>query len=466
ALALSNEHASSLEIAKWEIEGSAVELSHQATHDSLTDLPNRQFFEQHLADIIASATGGKSSSSFVLFLDLDKFKLINDTLGHKVGDLLLIEVADRLQSCLRSEDLLARMGGDEFTVIIPHCSNRSVAETVALRMIDSISRPFEIQKHRFVIGASIGMARYPNDGKSTITLLKHADAAMYKAKQAGRGRYCWYSGDVDVENQQRADLEMDIRLALDTGQFSVHYQPIISLDDGNVLSAEALLRWEHPDKGMIPPSLFIPVAEEIGAIGPIGDFVLRTSCAQVMAWRDEGIYLSQIGVNVSAMQVRDANWLATVTSALADTGLEAECLNLELTETGFADDTRSMKKTLGEVRELGICMAIDDFGTGQSSISRLKSFPVIHLKIDGSFIRDIETDKSDNALVRSIIDMAHSQGMKVTAEWVETEPQMDILRSIGCDYAQGFFISPALPAEAFLEFVRLWTLARQAVATG
>jgi diguanylate cyclase (GGDEF)-like protein len=393
----------------------------------------------------------------VLFLDLDKFKLINDTLGHKIGDLLLIEVGERLQSCLRSEDVLARMGGDEFTVILPRCNRRSIAQSVAVRMIDSFNRPFDIQGHRFVVGASIGLASCPVDGADTVSLLKHADAAMYKAKQSGRGTFRWYSGDVGVENQQRADMEMDIRAALENGQFNVHYQPIVSLEDGNIIAAEALLRWEHPEKGMISPSLFIAIAEEIGLIGQIGDYVLRAACFQTMAWREQGIYLSQIGVNVSTGQIHEAGWLDSVIAVLTDTGLDARCLNLEVMEADFATDYESVRETLQKVRKLGICMAIDDFGMGQSSLGRLKDFPVSHLKIDGSFVRDIERNKNDNDLVRSIVDMAHRQGIKVTAEWVENEWQMEILRSIGCDFAQGYFISPALPAEAFGDFIREWT---------
>ena len=459
ALGDASEMASQARNAKEQIEESVVKLAYQASHDALTGLPNRNYFEQHLSELITGSAGKKLRSMAVLFLDLDKFKLINDALGHKVGDLLLIETGERLQSCLRSRDLLARMGGDEFTVILPR--SRSIAQSVASRMIDSISRPFEIQGHRFVIGVSIGLASYPSDGADAVSLLKHADAAMYRAKQAGRGTFRWFTGEVDVDNQQRVDMEMDIRTALEKGQFNVYYQPIVSLQDGNILAAEALLRWEHPEKGVISPSLFIPIAEEIGMIGQIGDYVLRTACAQTIAWRDEGIHLSQIAVNVSTRQVRDASWLDSVSAVLLDTGLDARCLNLELTETDFATDYGSMRETLRKVQELGIGLAIDDFGIGQSSLSRLKDFPVIHLKIDGSFVRDIEHNEDDSALVRSIIEMAHGQCMKVTAEWVETESQMEILRSMSCDFAQGYFISPALRAEAVGDFIREWTFAQQ-----
>jgi len=456
ALLAAKSRAADVEAAKERIEGQAFELAHQATHDALTGLPNRKYLEQHLGDLVAGRSGKKSRRLVVLFLDLDRFKLINDTLGHRVGDLLLVEAGRRLQSCLRSGDFLARLGGDEFTVILPRCRSRSIAESVASRIIDSISRPFEIEGQRFVIGATIGLASYPSDGRDVVSLLRHADAAMYQAKQAGRGTLRWFAGHLDLDNQQRADISADVRTALEKGQFVVYYQPIVSLEDGSILAAEALLRWEHPEKGLISPSLFIPIAEEIGIIGRIGDYVLRTACAQTMAWRNEGIHLSQIAVNVSPTEILDVGWPDTVSGILAETGLEARCLNLELTENDFAADCDSITKAVQRMQELGVCLSIDDFGMGRSSLGRLKNLPVTQLKIDGSFLRDIEHSEDDGALVRSIVEMAHAQGIKVTAEWVETEPQMEILRSMGCDFAQGYIISPALSAEAFGRFVREW----------
>lgn len=454
ALLVSNQYAQAVEIAKGEIEENAIKLSYKATHDALTGLPNRNYFEQHIGELLSDST---ANSLVVLFLDLDKFKLINDTLGHKVGDMLLVAVAGRLKSCVRTEDVLARMGGDEFTAILPDCQDNASAELVSSRMIDTISRPFEIQGHKFVIGASIGLAACPSDGMDSVSLLKHADAAMYKAKQSGRGTFRWYSKDVDVENQQRAEMEIDIRAALEHGQFAIHYQPIVSLNDTTTVAAEALLRWEHPEKGMVSPSLFIPIAEEIGMIGRIGDYVLRTACAQAMAWRNHGMNFSRISVNVSTAQVRDPAWLSSVRDALSDTGLDARFIDLEVTESDFAADCESMRDILRKAEEIGVSLTIDDFGIGHSSLSRLKHFPVTHLKIDGSFVRDIAYNKNDNALLRSIIEMAHGQNIRVTAEWVETEQQMEILRSIGCDFVQGYYISPALPAKAFAKFIRQWT---------
>lgn len=427
-------------------------LSHQATHDSLTGLPNRESFERHLRERTASAAGQKRKMFDLMFMDLDKFKLINDALGHKVGDLLLVAVADRLRSCLRPNDVLARMGGDEFTVILQSAGRRSLTESVAARIIDSISRPFEIEGHKLVIGVSFGLAACPSDGTDSVTLLKHADAAMYKAKEAGRGTFRWFTGEVEAENRLRADMERDLRHALEDNHLKVHYQPVVRLDDGSLHGAEALMRWEHDEKGMISPSLFIPIAEEIGLIGLIGDYVLRTACSQTMAWRDEGMQLSQIGVNVSTVQIRDTSWLDSVKAAISNSGLDPRHLVLELTESDFAADYQSLRASLHEVQQLGIGISIDDFGMGQSSLSRLKDFDVIELKIDGSFVRDIEHDENDRALLKSIIEMAHDQGIKVTAEWVETEAQRDILRASGCDFAQGYFFSPPLPADEFRAF--------------
>ena len=427
-------------------------LSYQASHDSLTGLPNRECFERHLRERTASAAGQKRKAFDVMFMDLDKFKQINDTLGHNLGDLLLVAVADRLRSCLRSNDVLARMGGDEFTVIVQSAGRRSFTESVAARITDSIRRPFEVGGRKFVIGVSFGLAAYPSDGTDSVTLLKHADTAMYKAKEAGRGTFRWFTGEAEAENRQRADMERDLRRALENNHLKAHYQPVVRLDDESLYGAEALLRWEHDEKGMISPSLFIPIAEEIGLIGSIGDYVLRTACSQTMAWRDEGMQLSQINVNVSTAQIRDPRWLDLVRAAVSSSGIDPSHLVLELTETDLAADHQFLRASLHKVQELGIGIAIDDFGMGQSSLSRLKDFAVIHLKIDGSFVRDIEYNENDKALLNSIIQMAHDQGIKVTAEWVETEAQADILRSSGCDFAQGFFFSPPLPVDEFRAF--------------
>lgn len=428
-------------------------LVYQSTHDSLTDLPNRLFFDAELQRR-TKLKDDKGRGFTLLYLDLDKFKLINDTLGHDTGDLLLVAVSLRLQSCIRSNDILARMGGDEFTVLMPRSRSRSQAESVASRIIDSISRPFDIGGHRFVIGASMGLAQYPADGTNATELLKHADAAMYRAKQAGRGTFRWYTGDVDRDNQTRVEMEHDLRQAFDGNQFTIHYQPIISLSDGAIQGAEALLRWEHPEKGMVSPSLFIPVAEEMGLIRQIGDRVLREACLQTVAWHDLGLGELRIGVNVSTAQISHRDWIESVRFALSESGLDPGYLILELTETDFASDYAGLETALREAEALGVSIAIDDFGMGHSSLSRVRDFPALHLKIDGSFVRDIERKAEDKALLRSIIDMAHSQGIEVTAEWVETEAQMEILRACGCDYAQGYFISPALTAQQFLEFAR------------
>lgn len=437
-----------------ELKAQAEELIYKSNHDCLTGLPNRQYFEQQLSERTRLSGRIKTRRPFgLMFIDLDKFKLINDTLGHKVGDLLLEEVAARLQTCIRDQDILARMGGDEFTVIVSRYRRHEDVESVASRIIDVVSRTFTIQGHRFVIGASIGLVSYPDDGYDAQTLLRHADAAMYKAKQAGRGTSRWYTGDVDQSNQSRVETEMDIRTALEEGQFKVHYQPIVGMADGQIHAAEALIRWEHPKKGMISPSLFIPIAEEIGLIGPIGEYVLRTACFQAAKWHEDGMTLPHISVNLSTKQLRDPKWIQTVRSALRDSGLQPHSLNLELTESELAADYELLTNSLRQIEDLGVGLAIDDFGMGHSSLSRLKDFRVIHLKIDGSFVRNIECSESDKALLRSIIDMAHGQGICVTAEWVETKAQMEILGASGCDFVQGYHISPPVPADDFAAFV-------------
>jgi diguanylate cyclase (GGDEF)-like protein/PAS domain S-box-containing protein len=438
--------------ARGDAEEKARVLDHASTHDLLTGLPNRQYFIAHLQEHCEQAAAGKSVWFAVIFLDVDQFKLVNDTLGHNTGDLLLAEVAARLRSCVRAEDMLARMGGDEFTVVLHGYRSRSSVESVAARILASISRPFEIEGHRLGTGASIGLAVCPADGTDAVTVLRHADAAMYKAKQAGRGTFRWYAGVSDADDVMRLDLAGDLQSALHGNQLRVYYQPIISLRDGSLRGAEALLRWEHPQRGMVPPSLFIPMAEETGLIIPIGDYVLRTACAQAKAWIDEGMPLSLIGVNVSVAQMRDGGWLDGVNAALSDTGLDAESLSLELTETALAPDPCPLAPLLRKVRELGVGVAIDDFGMGHSSLSRLKDLPVSHLKIDGSFVRGIEDNGGDRAVLASIIKMAHDLGIEAIAEWVETQGQMGILRSSGCDLAQGYFFSPALPADRFRSF--------------
>jgi diguanylate cyclase (GGDEF)-like protein/PAS domain S-box-containing protein len=436
-----------------ELKAQAEELIYKSNHDSLTGLPNRQYFEQQLSERTRLSGKIKMRRPFgLMFIDLDKFKLINDTLGHKVGDLLLEEVAARLQTCIREQDVLARMGGDEFTVIVARYRRHEDVEAIASRIIDVVSRTFTIQGHRFVIGASIGLVSYPEDGYDAQTLLRHADAAMYKAKQAGRGTSRWYTGDVDQSNQSRVETEMDIRTALEEGQFKVYYQPIVGMDDGQIHAAEALIRWEHPKKGMISPSLFIPIAEEIGLIGPIGEYVLRTACFQAAKWHKEGMTLPHMSVNLSTKQLRDPEWIHTVETALRDSGLKPHGLYLELTESELAADYELLTGSLRQIEDLGVGLAIDDFGMGHSSLSRLKDFRVIHLKIDGSFVRNIECSESDKALLRSIIDMAHGQGICVTAEWVETKAQMEILRTSGCDFGQGYHISPPVPADEFAAF--------------
>jgi diguanylate cyclase (GGDEF)-like protein len=429
------------------------QLSYQSNHDSLTGLPNRYHFEHYLRSQTALRCDGKPLPFTPVFLDLDRFKLINDALGHYVGDKVLIKTAERLMQCVRSSDLVARLGGDEFAVILNGCDQRDVGENVARQLIDSISRPFDVEGHRLVVGASAGLAMHPMDAEDGTTLLRHADAAMYTAKHVAPNTYRWYSGEVDRRNRARMQIGIDIRRAIEEDQFQIFYQPILSLKDGAIRGAEALLRWNHPENGMVSPGLFIPVAEDMGLMGVIGARVLRSACSQMKEWIDSGVQLSTISVNVSTAQVRESGWLISLGEAVSESRLDPTCINLELTESDFAVDFESLRSALEEAFDIGVKLSIDDFGMGQSSLSRLKDLPMAQLKIDGSFVKDIEHNQSDKELLRSIVLMAHSQGIEVTAEWVETKGQLDILQSYDCDLAQGYFISPPLPADEFREFV-------------
>lgn len=462
ALSQANELARVAALAREQIEEDAVELNHQATHDALTGLPNRKYFGQHLGDLVIGSATGKSHSLAVLFLDLDRFKLINDTLGHKVGDLLLVEVSKRLLTCLRSEDVLARMGGDEFTVVLPNCRSRATAEAVAARMIDSISQPFIIQGHKFVIGVSIGLARCPADAADPVTLIKYADAAMYKAKELGRNNCQIFSDEISRQNQARAEMERDLRLAVERDELKVYYQPIVDVKTMRLMGAEALLRWDHPQKGMISPGLFMPLAEETGLILQVGKTVLETACRQCKSWHGAGHTELEISVNVSPVQLCDITFVSEVDNALSKAGLAPHFLRLEVIETALARNDNDELAVLGILRALGTSICIDDFGIGYSSLSRLNEFPIDHLKIDGHFIRNIQHSHKDKAMAESIIVMAHNLGIRVTAEWVEDERQMAIVESMDCDCAQGYLISPGLSSEAFEEFIYEWTSAHRA----
>lgn len=435
------------------------EQIHQlAFYDALTGLPNRQLFYEHLAHEIRQSDRSQSAVA-VLFLDLDRFKLINDTLGHSVGDSVLAEVGNRLQQCVRSSDALsrpvheetltsvARLGGDEFTMLIGSIQDARDSEPVARRIIQALSEPMTIGGRELFITPSIGIATYPVDGKDAETLIKNADAAMYKAKEEGRNCIQFYSTAINDRAIAKFMMEAELRKALDQGALQVYYQPQVDLASGDIVAMEALVRWNHPQRGFISPVEFIPVAEESGLIGRVGELVMRTACAQVKAWSSEGKSDVRIAVNLSSRQFYDDRLANNVANVLADTGLEARRLELELTESMVMKDPKITVSSLNQLKEMGVSISVDDFGTGYSSLAYLKRYPLDVLKIDRSFVRDIATDPDDAAIANAIIAMAQSLGLNVVAEGVETSEQLEFLCRNGCNIAQGYFLGKPVPAD-------------------
>jgi diguanylate cyclase (GGDEF)-like protein/PAS domain S-box-containing protein len=421
------------------------QLEYQATCDELTGLTNRNLLNDRLDQAIKGAQRYQKEVC-IFFLDLDNFKVINDTLGHSAGDELLKLIAERLQSCARSEDTIARYGGDEFVLIFPQIARMEDAALIAERLIAEISQPLQIKGHKFQGTTSIGISFYPQDGQDKETLLQHADAAMYQAKDKGRNTFCFYTEELNLRLMQRLILEGDLRQALKLEQLIVYYQPKLNLQTGKISGVEALLRWRHPEKGMIPPDQFIPLAEDTGLILPIGEWVLRTACCQAKAWQEAGLPPITVAVNVSPKQLQLANFDQIICDVLDDSVLEARYLDLELTEGAIMKEPEKMVVTLNRLKDIGVQISMDDFGTGYSSLSYLKRFPFDNLKIDKAFINGIPTDDGDATLVLTIIAMAHNFKLKVVAEGIETQAQMDFLTQKNCDEIQGFFFSRPVPA--------------------
>jgi len=428
-------------------------LEYTAHHDSLTGLPNRLLFRDRLEQALAMSrrSGGGVA---LLFVDLDRFKVINDTLGHEAGDLLLQEVARRLVSCMREEDTVARMGGDEFVVIQRAIGQPEDAALLATRMLAEINRPFSLAGHEIVTSLSIGISLYPQDGEDVSTLLKNADAAMYRAKEKGRNGYQYYSNEMTAAGIERLELESDLRQALQRGELRVHYQPQVELATGQIVGAEALLRWQHASRGMIPPSVFIPMAEDNGMIGLLGEWVLDAACTDAVAWQTAGLPPLRVAVNVSGRQIGNDHVVDKVAAALKNSGLAPQLLEVEVTESVVMQDAARAISTLNALKDMGVTLAIDDFGTGYSSLSYLKRFPVNKLKIDKSFVDGMVDDPDDAAIVMAIIAMAQSLRHTVIAEGVETEAQAERLRAYGCDEMQGYLFSRPLPADQFVELLR------------
>ncbi|WP_051587815.1 EAL domain-containing protein [Paenibacillus darwinianus] len=421
-----------------------AEIRHLAYYDSLTGLPNRVLFNQELEHVLEQSSR-ENYRSAVLFIDLDRFKVVNDTLGHRQGDRLLQQVALRLQSCIGPKDILSRMGGDEFTAVIPQ-TNREQMTLAAQKILDAFILPFDQDGHEMFITPSIGISLYPDDGREQQELIKRADQAMYAAKEKGKNMYHFFTAEMSASSSNKMVLDTMLHKALEHDEFELHYQPKMNLRTNSFTGLETLIRWRHPQRGWISPAEFIPVAEETGMINPIGEWVLRTACAQNKAWQNAGYTPFAVSVNLSVRQLREQNLLELVPQILKETGLKPQYLELEITENLSMHNMDYALSILHKLKKLGVKIAMDDFGTGYSSLSYLKKFPIDHLKIDQSFIRDIQSE-DDLPIVNAIISMAHSLGMIVIAEGVETDVQAQLLHEMKCDEIQGYLVSRPLPAE-------------------
>jgi len=424
-------------------------IAHMAHHDALTGLPNRVRFQERLDEILAGLKeSGKKAA--VLYLDLDRFKFVNDSLGHPVGDQLLKAVAGRLREAARSSDTVARLGGDEFAVVLSNVSGPEEVGRIAGKLVDSLSERYRIQDHDVVSGVSIGIVMAPDDGSTHEILLRNADLGLYRAKAEGRGRYHFFEAEMERRAKLRRSLELDLRKAFEYGEFELYYQPLVNTATQGVSGCEALLRWRHPERGMIAPSDFIPLAEEIGLIVPLGEWVLRQACADAVRWPDA----TKVAVNLSPVQFRTKGLLNAVVSALAHAGLPAHRLELEITESVLLAETTANLTTLHQLRDLGVRISLDDFGTGYSSLSYLRTFPFDKIKIDQSFVRELAERPDSMAIVRAVTGLGASLGVATTAEGVETEEQLAHLRGEGCTEVQGYLLSPPKPARDIAEFLQ------------
>ncbi len=423
-------------------------LDRLAHYDSLTNLPNRRLFYDRLEQALAQARRRKTELA-LLFLDLDHFKQINDTLGHEVGDLLLKALAERLVGCVRESDTVSRLAGDEFVVLLVDISGPQDASRVAQRIIQAVSDTYHLEEHEIVVTTSVGICFYPQDGQDRTTLLRNADAAMYRAKMLGRNRFEFYEEEMSAGIRDKLGLEVELKRALERGEFGVYYHPIISLENGKVFGAEALARWQHPERGLLSPSAFLPAAKESRLIIPIGQSVLEEGCAQVNLWNqnhpaDRALTLC---VNLSAEQLNHPDLARNVVRTLEETGLAADSLTLEIAETDLMADCALSMAILERLKSLGVTLAVDDFGTGRSSLPYLNRFPVDFLKIDHSLISGLAEDSEKETVVAATIDLAHALEMRVVAEGVETSQQLARLRRLGCDLLQGHYFSEALPSD-------------------
>jgi diguanylate cyclase (GGDEF)-like protein len=428
------------------------QMEYQAYHDILTGLPNRLLFRDRIEIALAHAKRHRTNTA-VMFLDLDQFKLVNDTLGHTVGDGLLQEVANRLVASIRADDTVARMGGDEFTVLLTDIKETGSSAIVAQKLLDAISRPMVIEGHEIYATTSIGVALFPDDGSDAETLLRRSDSAMYRAKEAGRNNYQFAPITTIEMTSERLEIERSLHHAFEREEFVVHYQPMTNLLTGSIVGAEALIRWNHPEKGLMSPDDFIPIAEECGLILPIGEWVLRTAVRQMKEWHPEHGLL-RVAVNLSARQFQQRDLTAMIEKILTECNYPPELLDIEITESTAMHNADVSLAVMNRLRSMGVRISIDDFGTGYSSLSYLKRFPIDTVKIDQNFVRDLSDVTNDGAIITAVISMARALNLRVVAEGVETEAQLAFLRRENCEVVQGFLHSRPVPAAEFESSLR------------
>jgi diguanylate cyclase (GGDEF)-like protein len=436
-----------------ELSTALTSVRRMATHDHLSGLPNRVLFNEELQRALARVERHRRPAGLFV-LDLDRFKVINDTLGHQFGDRVLQEVAKRLLACVRDSDILARLGGDEFVVLLEEFGEEANLTEIARKLLAAVAGLDSIDGREIGLSVSIGICSAPADGRDAKTLFANADIAMYRAKELGRNNYCFYSSEMHTYTLEKLALEAGLRHALERGEFRIHYQPKIDMESGAITGVEALIRWQHPERGLVGPDKFIPLAEATGLIVPIGLWTLREVCERGKAWQNLGVQRFPIAVNLSSTQFRQDDLVPQLAEILKSTGFDPKYLELEITETVVMQDPDKVVTKLEALRRMGVRLAIDDFGTGYSSLGYLKRFPINSLKVDRSFVRDLAHSSDDVAITRAVIAMAHSLGMNVIAEGVELKEQFDVLRKEGCDEFQGWLCRPALAEDDLLNFIR------------
>ena len=425
-----------------------AEIEHLAYHDGLTDLPNRVLFEDRCAQALAIAHRNQHLVA-VMLVSIDRFKKVTESLGHAAGDVMLTEAAARLQRCVTNGDTVARFEGDEFALLLTNVTETADLAEIARAVGDAFKTPFRLGGQEVYVSTSMGISLFPSNGEDTSTILRNAVAALYRAKTQGGNNYQFYAADMNALAVKRLELETSMRRAIENKEFIVYYQPVLDLVSGAVVGSEALIRWQHPELGLLPPGRFIGLAEDTGLILDIGEFVMRDACARTRAWQDRGFGRLRIAVNISARHFQEKNFSERLVEILTETRLDPTCLELELTETSIMENTDAAVRVLGQIRKLGVKVAIDDFGTGYSSLSYLKRLPIDTLKLDRSFVKGATTDPDDAALVMAIVTLAHNLRLRVIAEGVETKDQVAFLRLLRCDEGQGYLFGKPMPPEVF-----------------